>query len=705
MIHKVEAELGGRPLSLETGKVAKQAHGAVWICYGDTICLVTACRSQNATDRDFLPLTVEYREKSYAAGRIPGNFFRREGRMGEKETLSARLTDHSIRPMFPKGFAHEVQVFITVLSSDNENDADVLGMLGSSAALGLSDIPFAGPLGAVRVGRVDGEFVINPTMSQRDESDMDLILSGTKDSIGTVEGGAHEVSEKDLIAALKFGHEHIVKLIDLQDELISLAGKEKMAFDGTSVAPELEAAVRELAEERITEANHTTSREERHDLVDGIYKNTREALSERFPESDQQIDDIIYGLIKADMRRMVLEEKRRIDGRALDEVRPVTCETQILPRAHGSALFTRGQTQALCVATLGSKLDEKMIDDLSGKSFKSYFLDYNFPSYSTGEVSFPRGPGRREIGHGHLAETAIEPVVPGVDSFPYTIRLVSDIEESNGSTSMATVCGCSLALMDAGVPIKNPVTASGVGLISEGDEWELLTDIQGSEDFLGDMDLKVAGTVDGITAVQMENKIQGVEIGILEEAFTRARQAGLQILETMNQEIANHREELSVFAPRIEFMKIDVEKIGAVIGPGGKTIREIEKTGATINVEDDGKITISSVESGAAASAREMIEAITADAEIGQQYEGTVKRIMPFGAFVEILPGKEGLLHISELDHKRVESVEDVVEEGGRIAVKVLEIDNSGKIRLSHKATLDKPNNRRNRERNFERSR
>ena len=691
MIHKVDTDLGGRKLSFETGKIAQQAHGAAWIRYEDTICLVTACRSQEATDRDFLPLTVEYREKSFAAGRIPGNFFRREGRMGEKETLSARLTDHSIRPMFPKGFAYEVQVFITILSSDNENDADVLGMVGASVALGLSDIPFAGPLGAVRVGRVDGDYIVNPTMSQREESDMDLILSGTKDSIGTVEGGAHEVSEKDLLEALKFGHKHIIKLIELQEKLFADAAKEKMEFVSPIAESELEDAVRDFAAARISEANHTTSREDRNDLVGTIYKDTRDTLAERFPDSEQEIDDVIYALIKADMRTMVLTEKRRVDGRSLDEVRQVTCETEILPRSHGSALFTRGQTQALCVATLGSKQDEKMVDDLHGKSFKSFFLDYNFPSYSTGEVSFPRGPGRREIGHGHLAETALEPVVPSVDSFPYTIRLVSDIEESNGSTSMATVCGCSLALLDAGVPIKNPVTASGVGLISEGDEWELLTDIQGSEDFLGDMDLKVAGTADGITAIQMENKIQGIKIEILEEAFSRARQAGLHILDIMNKTISAHRENLSEYAPRIEFLKIDVDKIGAVIGPGGKMIREIEKTGATVNIEDDGKITISAVESAAAAAAREMIEGITADAEIGRQYEGTVKRIMPFGAFVEILPGKEGLLHISELDHKRVEAVEDVVEEGQKISVKVLEIDNSGKMRLSHKATFDKP--------------
>jgi len=681
-------ELGGRNLSIETGKIAKQAHGAAWIQYGETVVLVTACRSKSAIDRDFLPLTVEYREKVYAAGRIPGNFFKREGRMGEKETLSARLTDHLIRPMFPKGLRHEVQVVITVLSSDGENDADVLGMVGASAALCMSDIPFASPVAAVRVGRIEEQVIVNPTMSQLDASDIDMIVAGTRDSIGTVEGGAHEVSEEDLLGALRFAHEEIRSILDIQDELLKQCAKEKMPYEETKASEELQVAVEELLATRITAANHTTDREERQALSDTLNRDAHEALDERFPDDVRKIDEIIYQLVKADMRRMVLEEKRRIDGRALDEVRQVSCEAPVLPRTHGSALFARGQTQALCVATLGNKFDEKMIDDLRGKSFKSYYLDYNFPAYSTGEVSFPRGPGRREIGHGHLAERAIEPVMPAVDSFPYTVRLVADIQESNGSTSMATVCGCSLALLDAGVPIRTPVTASGVGLISEGDQYELLTDIQGSEDFLGDMDLKVAGTVDGITAIQMENKIQGIKMEILEEAFVRAKQGRTKILEIMNQTLSAPRSELSQHAPRIESIKIDPSKIGAVIGPGGKMIREIEKTGASVAVDDDGTITLSSVEASATAEAKSMIEALTANAEIGKEYSGTVKRIMPFGAFVEILPGKEGLLHISELAKGRVEKVEDVVEEGQTIAVKVLEIDNSGKMRLSHKATL-----------------
>ncbi len=690
MIQKFETQLGGRPLSFETGRIAKQANGAVWIQYGETVVLVTACRTSTPEDRGFLPLIVDYREKSYAAGRIPGSIFKREARPLEKETLSARLTDHQIRPMFPKKFPYEIQVYISILSSDGENDADVLGMLGASAALCISDIPFAGPMGAVRVGRVDGEFIINPTHSQLAESDIDLIVSGTQDSIASVEGAAHEISEEELIEALKFGHESIKGLIIFQDELIAAVGKTKLEFEPEPVDEELVAAVAEFAKERVSKANRTKEKEDRDELISSLTVDAKEALGERFPEQGKAIGDAVYEQIKADMRAMILKEKKRIDGRALDEVRQVTGETSILPRAHGSALFTRGQTQALCTATLGTKQDERMIDDLRGKSFKSYYLDYNFPAYSVGEVRFERGPGRRDIGHGHLAERAIEPVIPSADSFPYTIRLVSDITESNSSSSMATVCGCSMALMDAGVPIKGAVCGAGVGLVMEGDEWELLTDIQGAEDFLGDMDLKVAGTDEGITAIQMDIKIQGIRFDILQLALERAKAGREHIIGIMNESIAESRSEMSRWAPRIEFIKIPVSKIGAVIGPGGKMIREIEKTGATVNVDDDGTITLSSVEAEPALEARRMIEAITAEAEIGREYQGTVKRIMPFGAFVEITPGKEGLLHISEMAHRRVEKVEDIVAEGDKIQVKVLEIDTGGKIRLSHKALLEK---------------
>ena len=687
---KFEHELGGQILSIETGKVAKQANGAVWIQFGETVVMVTACRTNTPEDRGFLPLIVDYREKTYAGGRIPGNIFKREGRPTEKETLSARLIDHPIRPMFPKKFHYEIQVYVSIFSYDGENDADVLGLLGASAALSISDIPFAGPMGAVRVGRLDGEFVANPTLTQLEECDLEFIVCGTSDSIVSVEGGAHEISEQDMVDALAFAHQHIKDLVELQEKLVAEVGKEKLQLEVEEVDSELVSAVAEAAAERIKEANRIPTKEERQGLIDGIKADVLAGLAERFPESEKLIDAELEALLKADMRQMILVEKRRIDGRALDEVREVTCESQILPRTHGSALFTRGQTQALCVATLGTKLDERMADDLKGKRFKSFYLDYNFPAYSVGEVRFERGPGRRDIGHGHLAERAIEPVIPSDESFPYTIRLVSDITESSSSSSMATICGCSLALMDTGIPIKTAGCGTGVGLVKEGDEYELLTDIRDAEDFLGDMDLKVAGTKDGITAIQMDIKIQGLKLEILKEALERAKEGRDKVLAIMNECLGESRPELSRWAPRIEFIKIPQSKIGAVIGPGGKTIREIEKTGATVNVDEDGTITIASVEAGPAQEARRMIEGITADAEIGKEYHGLVKRVMPFGAFVEILPGKEGLLHISELAHRRVEKVEDVVNEGDKIAVKVLEIDTGGKMRLSHKALLKK---------------
>jgi polyribonucleotide nucleotidyltransferase len=689
MIHRLENSFDDRPLVIETGRMAKQANGAVWVQHGDTVVLVTACRTRNPEERDFLPLIVDYREKSYAAGRIPGNIFKREGRPLERETLNARLIDHSLRPLFPGKLPYEVQIYVTVLSFDGENDADVLGMLGASAALCISDIPFAGPLGAVRVGRVDGKFIVNPTIAQRVESDVDIVVAGLEDALVSIEGGGREISEQDLLKALAFGHQHIRDLIRMQRELIEKVGPAKIEVESQVVDPALLKAVKELADRRIADANRTPVKEDRQGLLDQLRIEVLESLEKRFPDAEKQIHAVLDGLVKADMRRMILKEKRRIDGRALDEVRSITCEDQVLPRTHGSALFTRGQTQALCTATLGTKLDERMVDDLRGKRFKSFFLDYNFPAYSVGEVRFERGPGRRDIGHGHLAERALAPVIPSIDSFPYTVRLVSEITESNSSSSMATVCGGSLALMDAGVPIKSAVCGAGVGLVVDGEDWELLTDIQGAEDFLGDMDLKVAGTQAGITAIQMDCKVQGISSEILRQALARARDGRMHILGIMNECIVAPRDELSRYAPRVEFLKIDPSQIGTVIGPGGKMIREIEKTGATINIEEDGTIAIASVEAAPAEEARRMIESITAAVEIDREYDGKVKRIMPFGAFVEILPGKEGLLHISELAHRHVDKVEDVVVEGQQIAVKVLSIDTGGKVRLSHKATLD----------------
>ncbi len=684
-------ELGGRTLSMETGRIAKQAHGAVWIQYGETVVLVTATRSSTPEGRgDFLPLTVEYREKAYAAGKIPGSIMKREARPSEKEVLSARLTDHQIRPMFPKRFPFEIQVYISILSVDGENDADVLGMLGASTALCLSDIPFSGPLGAVRVGRVDGEWLVNPTTSQLEESDIDLIVSGTAESIASVEGGAHEIDEADLLEALKFGHQHIQQQVAFQEELIGVAGKAKLDWQPPALPEGLEEAVQQQVGDAVSVANRTEGKEARDEALRQLKAQVLESLTEAYPDEEGALSGAVEGLVKADMRQMIIKEERRIDGRSLTEVRKVECDSALLPRTHGSALFTRGQTQALCTATLGTRSDERMVDDLAGKHFKSYYLDYNFPSYSVGEVRRETGPKRRDIGHGHLAERALEPVIPSDEIFPYTIRLVSDITESNSSSSMATVCGCSLALMDAGVPVRTGVAGAGVGLVKEGDDWALLTDIQGAEDFLGDMDLKVAGTEDGITAIQMDIKIKGISFEILEQALERAFDGRLHILQIMNKCLDTPRANMSEHAPRIETIKIDPSKIGAVIGPGGKMIRQIEESGAKVDVSDDGTIALSSNTAAEVAQARAMIEALTSDAEIGREYQGTVKTIKPFGAFVEILPGKDGLLHISELAHRHIERVEDVVKEGDAITVKVLDIDTGGKIRLSHKATLEK---------------
>ena len=692
MAERIELELEGRTLSIEHGRVAKQAHGAVWMQYGETVVLVATVADSRESDMDFFPLTVDYREKFYASGRIPGNFFKREGAPSTTEKLSARLIDHQIRPLFLKRDV-ETQVLVTVLSFDDENDPAVLAMTGASAAVCVSDIPFEGPIGAVKVGRINGEYVINPTYQQLDESDVNIIVSGNKESIISVEGECHEVPDADVLGALRAGQEAIVSLVEMQEELVSRCGKPKREVVEPEPDEALEEAVRAHAAQRIAEANRLSEKEDRADVIAGIEADTQAALEQEFPESSAEISAEIEAIVKAEMRRMILEEGRRIDGRALDEVRPIQIELGVLPRAHGSAVFTRGQTQALCVATLGSKLDTRMVDDLEGMSYKSFMLDYNFPSYSVGETRRIGAPGRREIGHGVLAEKALVPVIPGEKHFPYTIRVVSEILESNSSSSMATVCGGSLALMDAGVPVKTAVAGAGVGLVMGDDNanWALLTDILGAEDHLGDMDLKIAGTAEGLTSIQLDIKIKGISLEIMQEAFGRARGALDHILGKMTEAIARPKPELSPYAPRILSLYIDPAKIGTVIGPGGKTIRSIEETGATVAVDDDGLITVSSVDASAGEAAMEMIKALVEDPEVGRVYNGTVKRTLDFGAFIEILPGKEGLCHISELDYHRVNKVEDVLSEGDKLDVKVISIDDQGKVRLSRKATFQPP--------------
>ena len=691
MTYTMKTEIGSKDLIIETGTVAKQAGGAVTVQYGETVILATVVVSEEPRDQDWFPLFVEYREKAYAAGKIPGGFFKREGRPMEKEVLSARLVDRPIRPLFPEGFRNEVQVYISVLSTDQENDADVLGMIGASAALSISDAPFDGPIAAVRVGRLGDEIVINPTFSQLEDSDLDLVVAGTAENIIMFEGKAKEIPEEVILKALAAARPALSQLIDLQNELVSQCGKPKRIFEPAPTDQELIAAVKEQVGDRMAQINTTEAKEERKQLLKELRESTFEALSERFPEREGEIASAIEEIEKADIRQRIVTDGRRVDGRQLDEIRPISCQVSVLPRTHGSALFTRGQTQSLAVTTLGTKMDEQKIDALEGESWKSYMLHYNFPPFSVGEVRPIRGPGRREIGHGALAERAIQTVIPTDESFPYTIRIVSDILESNGSSSMATVCAGSLSLMDAGVPVKSGVAGVAIGLVQEDGKTALLTDILGLEDHLGDMDMKVTGTRNGITAVQMDLKISGIDEDVLAQALERARAARSTILDVMDETISAPRQELSPYAPRIISMKIDPEKIGAVIGPGGKIIRKItEETGAQIDIDDDGTITIASTDPEGGPKAAEIIKELTADVEEGQIYTGKVVKITDFGAFVEILPGRDGLLHISQLDHHRVEKVQDVVKVGDEVKVKVLEVDDGGKIRLSRKALLER---------------
>jgi len=690
MYKLVKKIIGSETLLLETGKVAKQADGACMVTYGESTILATVCVSKKSDpERDFLPLTVEYREKSYAIGKIPGNFFRREGRPNLKEVLSARQIDRPLRPLFPKGFTNEIQIIVNVLASDKENDQDILGVIGASAACALSPLPIQKYVGAVRVGYINGEYIINPTFNQRDESDLDIVVAGSDDDVLMVEGSCFEVSEDVMIGALEFAKPFIKDICALQRELADGIAKPTMEYEVNAPTDEMIADMMQSYREEMREAVSLVEKSERKARLDTILERALEEYSEKYPESEPQLKLAFEEAQKKVVREMILQENRRIDGRKPDEIRPVTCEVGILPRTHGPALSTRGQTQSLGVIALGTKLDERMIDDLEGTSFKSYMLDYNFLPFSVGEVRPMRGTSRREIGHGNLAESAIAPVIPSEEIFPYTIRIVSDILESNGSSSMATVCSGSLCLMDAGVPIKTAVAGIAMGLIKEGDKYVILSDILGDEDHLGDMDFKVTGTKDGITAFQMDIKIDGITTEIMTEALMKAKAGREHILSIMNETISAPRKSLSKYAPRIFTMKIPVDKIGAVIGQGGKVIKAIqEETNTTISIEDDGTVQISSEDSEGGAMAREKIERIIEEPEIGRTYTGTVKRITNFGAFVEILPGKEGMVHISEFDHKRIKKVEDVVQVGDQINVKIINIDPQGKIKLSRKALL-----------------
>ncbi|HJP56515.1 MAG TPA: polyribonucleotide nucleotidyltransferase [Gemmatimonadales bacterium] len=692
-MQRIEHEFAGRPLTLETGRMAKQAAGSVLLRYADTMVLAAVTVSPNVSTLPFFPLTVEYREKTYAAGKIPGGFLKREGRPSDKEILASRLIDRSIRPLFPEGFKNEVQVFVTVLSADQENDADILGVTAASAALSISSVPWNGPLAAVRVGRVDGNWILNPTFQQLEFSTIDLTVSGSADSIVMVEGGALEISEAEMLEALKVAQRGIQELVGLENQLAKQAGPKKLEWNRAPVDEALVSRVREIGEAAVAKAINAKDKSGRAAAVRAIRDQVLAELAGEYADRGKEIGNEFEEIEYRTMRKQVLEKGERVDGRDLDTVRPIAIETGVLPRVHGSALFTRGQTQALVAVTLGTADDEQRIDsiDVSGETTKSFMLHYNFPPYSTGEVKMVRGTSRREIGHGALAERALHPLLPHYEEFPYTLRVVSEILESNGSSSMATVCGGSLALMDAGVPMKAPCAGVAMGLIKEGKKVAILTDILGSEDHLGDMDFKVAGTENGITSIQMDIKIEGLDLKIMEQALEKARAGRMHILGEMRKVLATPRADLSPYAPRIFTMQINPSKIGDVIGPKGKTIRGIqEATGAKINIDDTGLVTISAVGGDAGEKARSMVAAITTEPEVGKTYEGPVKSTTAFGAFVEILPGVEGLLHISELQHGRTEKTEDVVKKGDVVQVKLLEVDERGRMKLSRKALLPK---------------
>ncbi|TCS82990.1 polyribonucleotide nucleotidyltransferase [Tepidibacillus fermentans] len=684
-----ELDLAGRPLILETGQLAKQANASVLVRYGDTAVLVAVTASKDAKDLDFFPLTVNYEERLYAVGKIPGGFIKREGRPSEKAILASRLIDRPIRPLFPDGFRNEVQIYATVMSADPNCPSEIVALIGTSAALSISDIPFMGPIAGVIVGRVDGQFVINPTVDEMAKSDIHLVVAGTKDAINMVEAGAKEVPEETMLEAIMFGHEKIKELIAFQEKMIAEVGKEKMEIVLHQIDPDIDEAVRAYAKDRLLEAIQIEEKQARQDAIDQITNETLEHFTETYPDQLAMVAEVVHHIVKEEVRRLILFEGKRPDGRKLDEIRPISCEVGLLPRTHGSGLFTRGQTQALSVCTLGALGDVQILDGLDLEESKRFMHHYNFPPYSVGEARPMRGPGRREIGHGALGERALEPIIPPEDVFPYTIRLVSEVLESNGSTSQASICASTLALMHAGVPIKAPVAGIAMGLVKEGDRVAVLTDIQGMEDHLGDMDFKVAGTSQGVTALQMDIKISGIDRNILQKALEQARTGRLFILEKMLATISEPNEQLSEYAPKITILKINPDKIRDVIGPSGRVINKIiEETGVKIDIEQDGRIYIASIDPVQNDRAKKMIEDIVREVEVGQTYLGTVKRIEKFGAFVEIFQGKEGLVHISQLDVKRIEKVEDAVKVGDQILVKVTEIDNQGRINLSRKAVL-----------------
>ncbi len=691
MIKISTIEINGKKMSIETGRIAKQTSGAVVVSYGETVVLVTAVSTDEVREGiDFLPLSVEYKEMSYAGGKFPGNYFRRDmGRPGETETLTARLIDRPLRPLFPENYHNEIQIIASVLSTDRETDADVLAIVGASAALEVSDIPFNGPVAAVRVGRINNEFVINPTLTQQEESDINLIVAGNKNAVVMVEGGAEFVSESDMIDAVFFGHQAMQPMLDMQTELKNEAGKTKREVPPVTKDEELEKMVSDIATGPLMEAITTPDKMERQKKKSKLFEKIMEDLAEEYDSRKGEIRECLHELERRMVRKMMLEDGKRIDGRSFTEVRPIECLVGVLPRVHGSALFTRGETQAMVLTTLGTGMDEQRIDTIYGNIFRNFILHYNFPPYCVGEAKRLSGPSRREIGHGALARRALLPVIPDKEEFQYALRVVSEILESNGSSSMASVCGGSLSLMDAGVPIKSAIAGVAMGLVSDGGKTVVLTDILGDEDHYGDMDFKVTGNSEGITALQMDIKIEGVTKEIMETALAQAKEGRLHILGKMNEAISRPRSTISEYAPVIAKLKIKPEKIKILIGPGGKMIKEISaKTESQINVDDDGNVVVSSPDEIASKAAVDMINSIIQEAEVGKLYNGKVRKIMDFGAFVEILPGTDGLIHISQLDKERVNKVTDILNEGDEVLVKVIEIDRNGKIALSRKAAL-----------------